>query len=51
MAELESVVQRLAVFTERDCKLIVDALTALAGEHLHTEDELGRINRLIEKLS
>ena len=51
MADLTEHAMKLVTFTEPDCKILVEALEVLAEEHLHTEDELGKINRLIGRLS
>jgi hypothetical protein len=42
--------QRLTVFTEADCALIVKALGHYAGEYA-TVDEAARLNHLVERLS
>lgn len=43
--------QTLVVFTEVDCKVLVDALQVLSEEHLLTDAERAHVNRLIERLS
>lgn len=50
-AHQREVRQKLVTFTEPDCKILVDALQVLREEHLLTEVELGKIDRLIERLS
>jgi hypothetical protein len=50
MADPLPVVQRLTLFTERDCALIVKALGHYAEEYAETS-EMPRLELLMEKLS